>query len=245
VERLIAALESGEDFRLRVSAALELGKVKTKKDKARAALERALDDANAAVRAASVAALRVLGDSRAVPALRRALKDDSPAVRAQAQSAIDALSGASDAAETARHKEIVVELGEVKNATSSGKADKSLDRDLQFQSQRALQRLPGVRVVSNKNQERPEVMLTGKLHELKQTRDGNSVVCDAQVEYILHQMPGRAIRGRVSGSAKVRDSASILSNKRALAELRQSALEAAIDSAMKRAKEAMLLAAAR
>ena len=55
---LIQKLEEGSDFRVRVQAALELGK--THGRSARLALETALDDENAAVRAAAAAGLKVM-----------------------------------------------------------------------------------------------------------------------------------------------------------------------------------------
>src|SRR4051794_33153923 len=57
---LTRALVTGADFRLRVSAALSLGKTRSKA--AVPALTNALDDAHPAVRAAAAAALGVLGD---------------------------------------------------------------------------------------------------------------------------------------------------------------------------------------
>src|ERR1700722_14639558 len=63
-----------DDFRLRVSAALTLGK--THAEGARPLLEQALSDAPPAVRTAAAAALAVYGDPLAIPALARA-KDDA------------------------------------------------------------------------------------------------------------------------------------------------------------------------
>jgi HEAT repeat protein len=63
------------DFRVRVGAALYLGKAKPQD--ARFVLERALDDAHPAVRAAAAAALAQVGDDGAVPALQRHLGSES------------------------------------------------------------------------------------------------------------------------------------------------------------------------
>ena len=60
-----------EDFRVRVTAALALGR--SRDVTVRPLLERALSDANAAVRTAAAAALGVLGDVGAVAALQRQL----------------------------------------------------------------------------------------------------------------------------------------------------------------------------
>src|SRR5262245_13790554 len=75
-------LATGTDFRLRVAAALALGK--STSPGARAALEKALGDAHPAVRAAAAAALGALGDGRSIPALKAALAGEAAAnVKAQ------------------------------------------------------------------------------------------------------------------------------------------------------------------
>src|ERR1041385_635192 len=86
---LLQKLARGPDFRVRVSAALQLGK--TKSAIARSALETALDDENAAVRAAAAAALKVIGDPTAINALARHENDGSAAVRSQIKTSLAAL----------------------------------------------------------------------------------------------------------------------------------------------------------
>src|SRR5690606_28467364 len=78
-----------KDFRVRVRAALELGKDGS--DRARVALEKALDDKSAAVRAASAAALKHHGSRKSVSALKRHADDPSPAVRKQIEATLAAL----------------------------------------------------------------------------------------------------------------------------------------------------------
>src|SRR5262245_52123208 len=79
------------DFRVRVGAALSLAR--TKPPDARFVLERALDDAHPAVRAAAAAALAQVGDDGAVPALQKHLASESSgAVKSQLKSSIDQLS---------------------------------------------------------------------------------------------------------------------------------------------------------
>src|SRR5262249_327897 len=69
-------LSRASDFRLRVAAALALGK--SKEPGSRQALEKALGDSNAAVRTAAAAALGALGDAAALPALKAALARETP-----------------------------------------------------------------------------------------------------------------------------------------------------------------------
>ncbi len=83
-------LAQSPDFRVRVSAALVLGRARP--PGALAALEQALSDAHPAVRIAAAAALGVLGDANAIDAVARALASEpSPGVRAQLLSTLDIL----------------------------------------------------------------------------------------------------------------------------------------------------------
>src|SRR5687767_1250703 len=77
---VIQLLLSSRDVRTRVQAAATLGRLRP--PGAREALESALSDENAAVRAAAVEALLTLGDAAALAALRRHVGDRDPGVRA-------------------------------------------------------------------------------------------------------------------------------------------------------------------
>jgi len=90
IEELVVQLQDASaDFRLRVQAALQLGK--SMDPAALKPLVDALDDQNASVRAAAVAALEALGDKRAVEPLKEHRLDRSPAVRNQIKSSLAAL----------------------------------------------------------------------------------------------------------------------------------------------------------
>ncbi len=120
VSLLIDRLKNGEDFRVRVQAALELGK--SKSAKARVPLEQALDDNNAAVRAAAAAALKAHGDKRSIVALERHRKDSSPAVRSQIEHSIAALRAIT-------HKEKPQGAGEAQTHEGrQGRSDRALVR---------------------------------------------------------------------------------------------------------------------
>jgi HEAT repeat protein len=82
-------ITEADDFRLRVSAALLLGK--SHAEGARPLLEQALSDAHPAVRTAAAAALAAYGDPAAVPALERHASDASASVRAQIQTSLGTL----------------------------------------------------------------------------------------------------------------------------------------------------------
>jgi hypothetical protein len=89
--RYLKLLDRAGDFRVRVNAALVLGR---SGDISLAShLESSLlEDSHPAVRAAAAAALAALGSCGSLPALQRAREDRSPAVRAQAARSLDILS---------------------------------------------------------------------------------------------------------------------------------------------------------
>ncbi|MCA9600300.1 MAG: HEAT repeat domain-containing protein [Myxococcales bacterium] len=236
VSLLIDRLEHGEDFRVRVQAALELGK--TKNSTVRAPLEKALDDENAAVRAAAAAALKALGDKRAIPALERHKKDSSPAVRSQVQHSIAALRAVVHAEKT----RVLVKLGKMKDA--KGVRTGKLLGEMEQTSRQKFDELPGVKVVDGTPDEKiPLVMVTGSVRKLRTSREGSDVVYSASVEYIVHRMPEQAIAGTVSGSASTKASRAEARDKRRSFELKRTVLAAAVESAVKRAPEALFAAA--
>ncbi len=89
IRALSRALSGASDFRVRVQAAFALGNTRNARN--RRPLERALSDANPAVRAAAATALGRLGSTAAIAALRRASRDSSASVRMQAQRSIRTL----------------------------------------------------------------------------------------------------------------------------------------------------------
>jgi hypothetical protein len=245
---LVQRLKTGEDFRVRVAAALELGR--SKAGLAREPLEAALDDENAAVRAAAAAALKVLGDARALEALREHSADPSPSVRAQIKASIAALqkSTSSGGSAPVERPRVLVKIGKMKNG--SGVGSSALVDRLERTSRQKFMGLPGVEVVGAqddvnaqaKKKRLPAVMVTGRIRKLKALRDGEDVVYSASVEYVMHRMPDQALVGTVSGSASARATPDEARDSAKSAELRNSVLEAAVASAMRRAPEALLAA---
>ena len=237
IDQLIERLKNGEDFRVRAQAALELGK--TKNAAAREPLESALDDENAAVRTASAAALKVLGDKQAIPALEKHKNDSSQAVRTQIQATLAALKMV-----TSSSVKLIVKLGKMR-ATKEARGN--FVGALESASREKFAALPGVQVVEEsdssdqgKGKKVPMVMVTGQLRKMKESREGSEVVFSASVEYVVHRMPEQAIAGTVSGSASTRASKS--EAKKRSNELQRLVLTAAVESAVKRAPEALLAA---
>jgi HEAT repeat protein len=242
LDELIDQLKNSADFRLRVSAALQLGKSLT--GEAEAPLEAALDDVNASVRAAAAAALKNLGDQSALSALKEHRSDKSEAVRGQVALALKSLE---EERTTGPKPRLLVKMGIMKNG--SGVKSTKIESELLDSSRRKLSALPGVRVLaadgsgSGKPSNVPTVMVTGNIQELKVSREGRSLVYSASVEYVLHTMPEQAIAAKVSGRASATASEHEAEDAGALAELRRSVLEAAIASALRRAPPALLAAA--
>jgi len=239
-EELCAQVSHGEDFRVRVSAALQLGK--SLSPEALAPLEAALDDNNASVRAAAAAALKNLGETSAIEVLKAHRADKSEAVKSQVVSAIKSLE---DAVTTPPKAKVLIQFGIMKNG--SGVKSSKAELELANSSRRKLGALPGVRVLAEDNVtspgDVPVVMVTGNIQELKASREGTNVVYSASVEFVLHTMPEQSIAAKVSGRASATASEQEANDKAKSAELRRSVLEAAIASALRRAPPALLAAA--
>ncbi len=240
VKDLAERLQNGADFRVRVQAALELGK--SRSAAARRPLERGLEDDNAAVRAAAAAGLKVLGDPAALDALKRRKNDSSDAVRSQILASIAALEGVRD--QPKEQIDVLIEIGPIKNGASGGK---TVAQDLEKLFRDKLQQLPGVEVLDEgassksegKARKLPVVKVTGRLSKLDESREGSSVVYSVRVEFVVHKMPESAITSTVSGTARASASATTARDQRKREALRQEALLAAVDSALRRAPDAL------
>jgi hypothetical protein len=244
LDELVDQLKTGADFRVRVAAALQLGK--SLSSDAAAPLEAALDDPNASVRASAAAALKNLGDQKALEVLKAHRGDHSEAVRAQVKAAIESLE---EERSTGSKPRVLIKIGVMKNV--SGVKSRRIESELADSSRRKLSELPGVRVLaadggasaSAKPSTLPVVMVTGNVSELKALRQGRSITYSASVEYVLHTMPEQSIAATVSGTASATANERDAGDAGKLAELRRSVLEAAIASALRRAPPALLAAA--
>lgn len=236
---------ANSDFRVRVQAALELGR--TGDSRALSPLVSALDDPSASVRAAAAAALGKLGDSRGRPALAQHREDSSSAVRTEVKSALDKLEPKRTNEEGARQAEsprkIVVKLAGVHNGTRVKSTN--VERDVLVESKRKLGEL-GVSVVadgSEASEPSPMVKLIPSIQKLQASREGDSVIYSAKVEYILQTLPDETIMARLSGSASAAASDYETQDRVAIARLRHEVLSAAIHSALSRASNALEAAA--
>jgi hypothetical protein len=238
---LIDQLANHKDFRVRTQAALELGK--NEGTSVRRALEGALDDPAESVRAAAASALKTLGEVDALDVLKEHRLDRSDAVRKQIASAIRTL----EAKARPSKARVALKIGSMKNGTKVKST--SVAQALEAASRVKFREIPGIMVLEEsesvertKERRIPVVMLTGRIERLKASRDGESVVYSAKVEYMLHRMPQQSIAATFSGSASARASLDEAHDSGRAAELRRAVLDAAIDSAVRRAPEALLAA---
>ncbi len=247
VRELGDRLKHGEDFRVRLQAALELGK--SADPDALEPLVGALHDPNASVRTAAAAALKELGDPDAMPALQQVRLDRSELVRRQVRATLAALEEAKDSEKQGGPgaARLLVKLGAMKNRTAV--KGPRIEAELERESRKKLDELPGVRVMNAPSEAAkgkdplPVVMVTGNIQKLQASRDGADIVYSASVEYILHTMPDESIAAKVSGSASGTLTAEEAKDEVRAAELRHQVLGAAIASALRRAPRALLAAA--
>ena len=203
VRELAERVKSGEDFRVRLQAALELGK--SADPDALEPLIVALNDQNASVRTAAAAALQELGDRDAIPALKQHRLDRSDLVRKQVKETLASFESAAE--DGKRPARLLVKLGAMKNQTQV--KGPRIEAELESESRKKLDELPGVRVMrtasdsgdASQKSKLPVVMVTGHIQKLQASRDGTDIVYSASVEYILHTMPDESIAAKVSGSA--------------------------------------------
>jgi hypothetical protein len=233
-------LATGSDFRVRVAAALALGK--SRSPGARPALEKALGDAHPSVRAAAAAGLGALGDARAAPALKRALdKETTVTVRAQIESTITRLAG-SGPAQKAR---FLVSVGKLEN--KSGVSGPVLASALKSSTRARMAQVPGVEVVAEgadvavegKSRNLPAFTVDGSLTQLSKKQSSDGVSFSARVEYLIKRMPDQALKGTMSGVAQAAADAKEIRGQSELSQLQLDAVAAAIDSALKGASPAL------
>ena len=241
-------LAIGSDFRLRVAAALSLGK--SRSAGARPALEKALGDPNPAVRAAAAAALGAVGDPASIPALRSALARETTAnVQAQFETTIKRLSsGPATRANTSKPR-FLISLGRLENR--SGVSAPEVTTALTAATRTKMAAVPGIEILeggtdiaaASKSRNLPAFTVDGSLTELakKQNRDGISF--SARVEYLIRKMPEQSLKGTMSGNAKAQAETKEIRGQSELAQLQIDAVGAAIDSALRGAPPALEAAA--
>jgi hypothetical protein len=233
-------LETSHDARVRVAAALWLGRAKPAG--ARDVLESALEDGDPAVRTAAAAALGSIGDSHALPALERARDaESSGTARSQMDRTISALR-----AHQAQAPRYVVQLGTMHNNTHvRGTAMEGVLRSAAFSRASAI---PGVVIADARAAPRvasqhgiPLLILDGNLTGLTQGQTSNAVSFHAQVQFVVRREA--TLKASLTGSATAEDSIHVLSNQQRVFSLQNDAVDGAVQSAMRGADTGLAIAA--
>lgn len=236
-------LATAEDFRLRVAAALALGK--STSPNARAALEKALKDKHASVRAAAAAALGVRGDAAALPALRSAMSSEGTVnVKTQMESSIQRLSSKAPG-----KAKVLIALGKMENR--SGVKDNAVSSALRAETRAKAALIPGVEVLADgadpvsegKSRNLPSFTLDATLTKLAKGQKGADVSYSASVEYLIRKVPEQALKGSMSGSAQALAEATQMKGPSQHAQLQRDAVAGAVESAFKGAGPAFEVAA--
>lgn len=239
---LMEDLRRGEDFRLRTSAALSLGKSGARD--AREPLERALaDDDHPMVRASAAAALGALGDPAALPALERAASSDAASsVKTAASKSIELLKKKGKKAGAAK---VLLKLGKMEN--KSGVRGEALARVLSGATRERANTLPGVEVLGDDSDAKavasarklPVLVVDGSVKSVAHSSGASGVVMSAKVEFVLKKES--ALKASMSGSAQALGDGDPSDAKR-LENLQDAAIAGAVESALKN-PDALVLAA--
>ncbi len=249
--RFVQELASSADFRVRVSAALQIGRGRPAG--AREALEAALSDSHPAVRVAAADALGTLGEPAAVAALRDHLATDpSPNVKAQIRATLDRLRSASAvAAASPAHGlgadvRCVVVLGAMRNP--SGTRGDELRQVLSDAARSRVQALHGV-LLSDADgpllqqaaaRHIPVVVLDGSVSAVSESRAEGNVQVRARVEFTVRR--DQTLKGTVSGAAITFGSGPTLSEP-GRRRLQDDAVSGAVQSALRGADQGLIIAA--
>lgn len=236
-------LKKGADFRLRVVAALTLGKLRD--PSAVPPLEAALRDPHPAVRAAAAAALGKIGVPKSAKAIAAAAASEKqPSVKKQMQAVLKRLKPAT----TTKNAKFAVQIGTMKNRSNVNSP--AANKVFRSTTMAKVRSLPGAVFVSSggavsagKHKKLPMLALDGTLTKLSSSRSGKDLSYSAKVEYVIKRMPQSALKGSISGAAQALADARSIKSRGDHESLQKDAVAAAVESAMKRAPTALAAAA--
>lgn len=200
VDELCRALQSDPSFKVRVQAALLLGKLGE-----RAAVDplmKALGDENKSVRAMVAQSLGKLGDIRALPALKRLLDSETDGfVRTQAEAAMASLQDSD-----AKGKRILVTLGSFSGGAKT--ADSAVLALLRDSLKLSLSKLPQLGFMEGadakgKGGGKPAFLVDGNVSRLDESPAGANIETHCEVKVMVARWPGRSIILWTSAGAAV------------------------------------------
>lgn len=226
VEDLARTLATDPSYKVRVQAALVLGKLGDKR--AVPALIKALKDSHATVRAVSCGALGRLGDNAAVEPLKEATKDGENMVRQAAEKALQQLQ--STPPPTTGKFKYYINIGGVANKAKLGGPEAS--RFVREVLARELARTPSVTTTweggapdaaALKRRRVTGYYLDGSIIRLSTTTSGNSAEISCDLKMFIATYPAKSMIMFTSGGAAVQTG----SSARAEESGRRDCLEAA------------------
>ena len=234
-------LADSPDFRVRVQAALRLGRGGAAN---RPDLEKGLKDAHPAVRVACAVGLGNIGDAGAIPALEAAIRAETFASAKQtmteqvAKLKSSAGSGGSNAGAALSSAKYVVQLGQLRN--TSGVRSGDLDAVMRQAAKQKAGIIKGAVVLDGSDtallqqanaKQIPVLQLDGNLTRLVQSRGSDGgVIVSASVDLTIRKVPQQILKGMVKGNASATGDSRTSSGS--LAELENRAVGGAVESAM-------------
>lgn len=241
VDYLVRLLQTSDQFRVRVQAAISLGRVEASTATIDA-LRTALGDEHPAVRTAAVASLERLADPAVLPALQPLKRDRDPAVRRAATAAVRTLERIARTApqqdSTTPTGNAVFYVGIGNPGAQNNAANAAMLRRAKEMLQRLAAELEGVEVApdgeSNAAAQRviQRRRLTGYFLDSSVVSLGESGGgTRAVVSVILNTYPGRDMRAILQGSATVPGATGPAAQEQAL--------EGALRGALRRLPQAM------
>jgi hypothetical protein len=236
-------LTESADFRVRVQAALRLGRGGPA---SRPDLEQGLRDAHPAVRVACAAALGSVGDPAAIPALERAWRSESSAtVKSAIKDVIEKLRNSgnvkssnptSPTSLTGAH--YVVQLGSMRNISGVRSAD--LDGVMRQAARSKAGSIKGTVVVDGSDpsvvqkateKHIPVLQVDGNLIKLTSvTGTDGGIIVSAKVDMSIRKLPGQTLQGTVSGNASGTNGAR--ASSQGILDLQDRVVGGAVESAM-------------
>lgn len=236
-------LADAPDFRVRVQAALRLGRGGASN---RPDLEKGLKDPHPAVRVACAVGLGNIGDAGAIPALEAAIRAETFASAKQTmseqvtklKSVASSGAGTNNPGAALSSAKYVVQLGQLRN--TSGVRSGDLDAVMRQAAKQKAGIIKGAVVLDGSDtallqqasaKQIPVLQLDGNLTKLTQSRGSDGgVIVSASVDLTIRKVPQQILKGMVKGNASATGDSR--TSKSSMQELENRAVGGAVESAM-------------
>jgi hypothetical protein len=213
IDDLTKSLLQDSSYKVRVQAALVLGKLKDRR--AVPALKQALRDENATVRGTAAASLGLIGDPSARDALEGAAQDVDGFVKGQAQKALAALGagGPKPSSGGGRGAKFYLAIG----FSSGGKAGPEAAQMVRDALARELQKLPQVTLSIGAGEPSASAlqqrklqgfMVDGTIQRLSAVMSGGGAQIDCDLKAFVATYPGKSIKMMTTEGASLQAGAS-------------------------------------